>query len=331
MSQQNKSADDIASSPPSDDVTAVAADQLSGNSDIAPPGRGNLELELANDEYEEAHPQLGVSEIISNTTAEEPRIGKSSSSRNTRELSDMVVKAAESSRKSKRATSSLAQLRLANMKLHGREEDMKLLRRKLLEQKNKTNEKNNASHYLPGLILISGISGTGKSALVMKGVKDPAEKMGMTFVGGKFDLNSTSIPLSAFVDAMKSLTNVVIEGDMGKKVRIQDDITGTFGEGDLILLVRALPGCERLFPLHNEDSRGDGNKEAMASVSVVGKEAVSRLQYAIRRLLKIICSHLDGVVLFIDDLQVTIRLTANMDYALCISVLYSPYLSISCP
>ena len=332
MSQQNKSADDIASSPPSDDVTAVAADQSSGNSDIAPPGRGNLELELANDEYEEAHPQLGVSEIISNTTAEEPRIGKSSSSRNTRELSDMVVKAAESSRKSKRATSSLAQLRLANMKLHGREEDMKLLRRKLLEQKNKTNEKNNATHYLPGLILISGISGTGKSALVMKGVKDPAEKMGMTFVGGKFDLNSTSIPLSAFVDAMKSLTNVVIEGDMRKKTRIQDDITGTFGEGDLILLVRALPGCERLFSLHNEDKGdGDGDKEAMArqqyeTLSVVGKEAVSRLQYTIRRLLKIICAHLDGVVLFIDDLQVRLHLTANtnMDYALCISVFTHP-------
>jgi len=167
-------------------------------------------------------------------------------------------------------------------------------------------------------------------------VKDPAEKMGMAFVGGKFDLNSTSIPLSAFVDAMKSLTNVIIEGDMRKKIKIQDDITGTFGEGDLILLVRALPGCERLFPLHNEDSRGDGDKEAMArqqyeTLSVVGKEAITRLQYAIRRLLKIICAHLDGVVLFIDDMQARIRLTDNMDYALCISVLYSPYLSISCP
>ena len=62
-------------------------------------------------------------------------LDSSLTSRNTHELSDMVVKAAESSRRSKRATSSLAQLRLANMKLHGREEDMKLLRRKLLEQK----------------------------------------------------------------------------------------------------------------------------------------------------------------------------------------------------
>ena len=103
---------------------------------------------------------------------------------------------------------------------------------------------------------------------------------------------------------------------MRKKTRIHDDITGTFGEGDLTLLVRALPGCERLFPLHNEVC-GNGNKETMASVSVVGKEAVSRLQYTIRRLLKIICTHLDGVVLFIDDMQARIRLTANMDYALC--------------
>ena len=121
---------------------------------------------------------------------------------NTREISERVVKAAESSRRSKKVTSSLAQLRLANMKLHGREDDMKLLRGKLLElKKNSKWDKNDNSTdkgtkdeiegstlvredsrrrtsivnieqigILPELILISGISGTGKSALVMKGM-----------------------------------------------------------------------------------------------------------------------------------------------------------------
>ena len=121
---------------------------------------------------------------------------------NTREISERVVKAAESNRRSKKVTFSLAQLRLANMKLHGRENDMKLLRGKLLElKKNSKWDKNDNSTdkgtkdeiegstlvredsrrrtsivnieqtgILPELILISGISGTGKSALVMKGM-----------------------------------------------------------------------------------------------------------------------------------------------------------------
>ena len=122
---------------------------------------------------------------------------------NTREISERVVKAAESNRRSKKVTSSLAQLRLSNMKLHGRENDMKLLRGKLLELKKKGKDDNSANNnstdkgtkdeiksstlvredsrrrtsivnieqtgILPELILISGISGTGKSALVMKG------------------------------------------------------------------------------------------------------------------------------------------------------------------
>ena len=135
---------------------------------------------------------------------------------NTRAISERVVKAAESNRRSKKVTSSLAQLRLANMKLHGREDDMKLLRGKLLELKKRRKEdgSNNSSSannstdkgtkddiksstlvredsrrrtsiinieqigILPELILISGISGTGKSALVMKG----------TWIGIELDL-----------------------------------------------------------------------------------------------------------------------------------------------
>jgi len=129
------------------------------------------------------------------------------------------------------------------------------------------------------------------------GIRDPAQKMGINFTSGKFDLNNTSLPLSAFVDAMASLTNIII--DENKVKDIQHDIHDTFGEDDALLLVRALPGCEKLFTLHKDENNNHNDK------SLVGKEAISRLQYAIRRLLKIICTHLNGLVLFIDDLQVS--------------------------
>ena len=252
------------------------------------------------------------------------------------------------------------------MKLHGREDDMKSLREKLIDlKKNKGvwNDENlivdemttrrivqrssstlldneqQQNKKLPELILISGISGTGKSALVMKGmfclcvftpfqlpylisffiflikhsigIKEPATKLGVTFVSGKFDLNNSSMPLSAFVTAMAQLTKIVISGDMIHN--IQADINDTYNQEDSVLLIRALPGCEELFPLYNDllsdeedDEKELASKYQYRTLSLVGKEAIARLQYAIRGLLRIMCIHLDGVVLFIDDLQVSI-------------------------
>lgn len=42
------------------------------------------------------------------------------------------------------------------------------------------------------LILVAGSPGVGKSYLVTKGLKEPAEKRGIVFASGKFDLNSYS-------------------------------------------------------------------------------------------------------------------------------------------
>ena len=144
------------------------------------------------------------------------------------------------------------------------------------------------------------------------GIKEPSTKLGVTFVSGKFDLNNSSMPLSAFVTAMAQLTKIVISGDMIHN--IQADINDTYNQEDSVLLIRALPGCEELFPLYNDLLSDDGESAEMASkyqyrtLSLVGKEAIARLQYAIRGLLRIMCIHLNGVVLFIDDLQVSIFL-----------------------
>lgn len=251
-------------------------------------------------------------------------------SNNTQELSKMVTEAAKSAKKTNNV-SSLARLRLANMKLHGRDDDIQLLKNKLLELKKKSKQETHQSqdngqdgqspptktlesYSMPELVLVSGVSGTGKSALVLKGLKEPAERMAMTFVSGKFDLNNTALPLSAFMEAMTSLTKIINEGD--KRQNIQKDINESISEDDTTLIVRALPGCEKLFSMHKRyavqkqasqfGSVVMGKESRRQSTSLVGKEAIIRLQYAIRGLLKIISSHLGGLVLFIDDLQVTI-------------------------
>ena len=251
--------------------------------------------------------------------------------------SDAVIKAARNSRKVNKHAS-LTQLRITNMKLHGREDDMKLLRDKLRELKNnrKVDDNNNGndnnkkrrlsmrrlssasretmgsscrsieSHAsitgepFPEIILVSGVSGVGKSALVMKGLKDPATRMGLTFISGKFDLNNTALPMSAFCDAMTSLTTTIVEEGKELLDSIQHDLSNTFSEDDIILLIRTLPGCQGLFStIPNTPNTEDGDVHNR----IVGKDAVARFQYAIRRLLKIVCTHLMGVVLFLDDLQ----------------------------
>ncbi|KAL9186731.1 hypothetical protein ACHAXT_005969 [Thalassiosira profunda] len=220
---------------------------------------------------------------------------------NVRELSDKVVKAAESARGPVgRSTTSLAQLKLAHMRLHGREADLNLLRAKQGELAT-----NGGSTALPEIILVSGVSGTGKTALVKRGLREPAQKMGMTFVSGKFDVNQAALPLSAFAEAMAP--------DVGK----------IFAEEDRMWLSGAMPGSDELLGIER------GKRVSVSSHLSGGKEAVSRQQYAIKRLLKTVCTHLNGLVLFIDDLQWAD--IATLDLLNSISLAASPPFSSSGP
>eukprot|EP00984_Skeletonema_dohrnii_P017750 scaffold8148_cov78-Skeletonema_dohrnii-CCMP3373.AAC.2 len=58
---------------------------------------------------------------------------RGSNSSSTRHLAEIIVTAVESSQHTNKQISNIAQLRLSNMQLHGRDDDIKLLRRKLRE------------------------------------------------------------------------------------------------------------------------------------------------------------------------------------------------------
>lgn len=108
---------------------------------------------------------------------------------------------------------------------------------------------------------------------------------------------------------MAQLTKQIMVKEDGVDIlqNIVSDINEQFTEQEQTLLVQTMPGCADLFIMLNisqrrtELSRRDSTE--IESSSAVGKGAASKLQYAIKRLLRIICTHVRGVVLFIDDLQ----------------------------
>ncbi|KAK1740394.1 putative AAA ATPase [Skeletonema marinoi] len=257
-------------------------------------------------------------------------MGDTSSS--TRHLAQIVVTAAESSQHVNKQISNIAQLRISNMQLHGRDDDIKLLRSKLRElaKKDDGDEEDAAKNRHVGeMILVSGTSGTGKSALIQKGLGDPAANRGYIFASGKFE-DKLLRPLSAFSDAMTCLAKCITvehnkkggllssSGGSSIAALVRDKIQNEFDETDAEQLRRVLPGCAELLGARRSSlfcspsqSQADsaalfrsGSGSRLGSLNLLGgKESVSQMQYAVRRLLKIVCSHFKGVVLFIDDLQ----------------------------
>jgi len=256
---------------------------------------------------------------------------RGSNSSSTRHLAEIIVTAAESSQHTNKQISNMniAQLRLSNMQLHGRDDDIKLLRRKLRElaKKDGGDEEDAVKNHVGEMILVSGTSGTGKSALIQKSLGVGSNR-GYIFASGKFE-DKLLRPLSAFSDAMTCLAkHITVEhnekeglcssGRSSIAALIRDEIQNEFDEEDVEQLRRVLPGCAELLRARRpslfcppSQSQADeaslyrgGSSSRLGSLNLlVGKESISQMHYAVRRLLKIICSHLKGVVLFIDDLQ----------------------------
>eukprot|EP00985_Skeletonema_marinoi_P019437 scaffold11145_cov104-Skeletonema_marinoi.AAC.2 len=241
--------------------------------------------------------------------------------------------AAESSRNINRESANIAQLRVSNMKLHGRDDHMKLIRSKLRElakAKDVDEDEEDAAKYHVGeMILVSGTSGTGKSTLIRKGLGDHAAKCGCIFASGKLE-DKLHSPLSAFSDAILPSMYIAVEhnkmgelssGRLSISTMIRKESLNEFDNEDVEQLRRVLPGCAELLgtrrhslvcPPSKADAAplvrsGSGSKlgdvKRRMSLTLAGKESIAQMHYAVRRFLKIVCSQLKGVVLFIDDLQ----------------------------
>ncbi|KAK1740382.1 hypothetical protein QTG54_008477 [Skeletonema marinoi] len=138
------------------------------------------------------------------------------------------------------------------MQLHGRDDDIKLLRSKLRELAKKDDcDEDVAKNHVGEMTLVSGTSGTGKSALIQKGLGVGSNR-GYIFASGKFEDNLLR-PLSAFSDAMTCLAkHITVEhnkkgglssGGSSIATLIRDKIQNEFDEEDVEQLRRVLPGA----------------------------------------------------------------------------------------
>ena len=138
-------------------------------------------------------------------------------------------------------------------------------------------------------VLVSGYSGTGKSALVHE-IHRPITKQHGYFIDGKFDQFQRAIPYHALIQAFTELVALLLTENEKRLAPLRDVIQSALGaEGKV--LTDVLPRLGHII----------GEQPEVAEVG--GGEAQNRFNYVFRKFVKAISSADHPVVLFIDDLQ----------------------------
>ena len=161
------------------------------------------------------------------------------------------------------------------------------------------------------LVLVSGYSGTGKSALVHEVHKPLTEKKGL-FVSGKFDQYERDNPYFAWISVIQEFVGYVLKENEDAleawKNKINDDLGNIAGVvtklvPDLELIVGQQPGPPEL----------------------TGEQALNRFNFALNSFFRCICSYDHPLVVFIDDWQWADYASMNL-LRYIMSDLESPYL-----
>ena len=168
-----------------------------------------------------------------------------------------------------------------------------LIQQKLYGREHEITELMNAFHRCAEgtkeLMLVSGYSGTGKSALVREVHKPITESRGY-FIEGKFDQFQRAVPYYAVLQAFGEMINILLTEKQdileAFRAKIQDAV-GREGK----VLTDVIPQLERIL----------GPQPDVPDVG--GAESQNRFNYVFRKLVQALATKEHPLVLFIDDLQ----------------------------
>mmetsp|Transcript_27154 Transcript_27154/g.74464 ORF Transcript_27154/g.74464 Transcript_27154/m.74464 type:complete len:575 (-) Transcript_27154:398-2122(-) len=99
-------------------------------------------------------------------------------------------------------------------------------------------------------VLVSGLSGTGKTVLVQHTLKGPVTKMGGYFVYGKVDQrnkNSPQRPYAPFVAALDQFVYSLLQRQPSEAESVRTLARSTLTQGDVDLLLETFPSLQQIF------------------------------------------------------------------------------------
>ncbi|MEG4010022.1 AAA family ATPase [Microcoleus sp. Pol11C1] len=139
------------------------------------------------------------------------------------------------------------------------------------------------------LMLISGYSGIGKSALVQEFYKLITHQGGY-FIAGKFDQLQRDIPYQALVAAFQELVRQLLTETQAQLQQWQENIRGALGSNGQII-IDIIPEVELII----------GKQNPVPELPAT--EARNRFNLAFKNFIQVFCQKEHSLVLFLDDLQ----------------------------
>jgi PAS domain S-box-containing protein len=139
------------------------------------------------------------------------------------------------------------------------------------------------------MMLVSGYSGVGKSALVQELYKPITAKRGY-FISGKFDQFERNIPYSAVVDALRKLMQQLLSEPNEQVQQWRSRLLATLGSNGQ-LIIDVLPEVELII----------GKQSPVLDVGAA--EAQNRFNRVFQQFIRVFCSKKHPLVIFLDDLQ----------------------------
>jgi predicted ATPase/GAF domain-containing protein/anti-anti-sigma regulatory factor len=137
------------------------------------------------------------------------------------------------------------------------------------------------------LLLVSGYSGVGKSALVHEIHRSIARQRGY-FAGGKFDQLGRSVPYATVGRALQELARLVLTESREALSRWRSEIVAALGD-DVGMLVDRVPELSLIV--------------GPAAAAPVAAEASNRFIVVLQKLLRVFAAPAHPLALFFDDLQ----------------------------
>jgi two-component system sensor histidine kinase/response regulator len=164
-------------------------------------------------------------------------------------------------------------------KLYGREQEVEAL----LSTFNRVAQGNTE------VILLSGLSGIGKTALVQE-IHKPIALQGGYFISGKFEQLRNNVPLSGFVQALQGLIQQLLTESKQDIETWQTKILQALGENSQVL-IEVLPDLELLI----------GKQPLVPALDSMA--AQNRFNFLFQRFIQVFPDEHHPLVLFLDDLQ----------------------------